>query len=53
MYTVDELEALLEAYGLERIMIDNDVSELVVLNFLIDEELVDIKDYWENLKDED
>lgn len=45
---MDKLEIMLEYYGLQHILEQNDVEDYKVLSLLIDEGLVDIEDYFYN-----
>lgn len=43
---MDKLEIMLEHYGLQHILEQNDVEDYKVLQLLLDEGLVDLEDYF-------
>lgn len=53
--TVSEeaLEHLVEDYGLEQLLIDNDIEPQVVIELLIREGLIDLEDFSWEMEDED
>jgi hypothetical protein len=51
---VSILEHMLEVYGLERILEQNDIEELTVLELLVVRGLIDVEDYiYTDVKDEE
>ena len=41
-----KLRALVENYGLALLLEQNEISELLIVQFLIDEKLIDLDDYF-------
>lgn len=47
MFDLDsKLRALVENYGLALLLEQNEISELLIVKFLIDEKLIDLDDYF-------
>ena len=47
MFDLDsKLRALVENYGLMLLLEQNDISEYLVIEWLVDEELIDLDDYF-------
>lgn len=48
------LEHMLEVYGLERLLEQNDIEELTVLELLVSRGLIDVEDYiYTDVEDQD
>lgn len=43
----EQIDILLASYGLERLLEDNDVTEQIVVEMLINEGYIDLEDYFE------
>lgn len=43
-----KIKLLLDSYGLEFLMQENDITEEFVLEFLIDEKKIDLEDYFDD-----
>lgn len=41
-----KLTLLIDAYGLEILMLQNDIEEATVLRWLIEEDMIDMNDYF-------
>ena len=47
MFDLDsKLRALVENYGLELILEQNEISERLIIEYLVDEKLIDLDDYF-------
>lgn len=42
-----QLTMLVNSYGIEQVLLDNDIEQEYVLKLLIEEELLDLDDYFE------